>query len=80
MSAWKMPERGFERFIAAWYAAQSDVAQEAEVNLNFEDFALLASILTAKRRELLKVLRQQGPLSGRKATAAERKHDEDPTT
>ena len=58
-------ERGFERFIDAWHKAQSDAAHETEVHLNFEDFALLASLLTPKRFELLKALRQQGPLSVR---------------
>jgi predicted transcriptional regulator len=58
-------KRGFERFVAAWHTAQSDAVQEAEVHLNFEDFARLASVLTPKRLELLKILRQQGPLSVR---------------
>ncbi len=56
-------KRGLERFIAAWHDARSDATQEAEVHLNFEDFAMLASVLTPKRLELLKVVRQQGPLS-----------------
>ena len=58
-------KRGFERFVAAWNTAQSGEVQETEVHLNFEDFAMLASVLTPKRLEFLKVLRQQGPLSVR---------------
>lgn len=58
-------KHGFERFIDAWHKAQSDTAHETEVHLNFEDFAMLASVLTPKRLELLKALRQQGPLSVR---------------
>lgn len=63
-------ERGFERFISAWHTAQSDVVQETEIHLNFEDFAMLASVLTPKRLELLKALRQQGPLSVRALSKA----------
>lgn len=58
-------KRGFERFVDAWHEAQSDTTGEPEVHLNFEDFAMLASTLTPKRLELLKALRQQGPLSVR---------------
>ncbi len=58
-------KRGFERFINAWHKAQSGEVHETEVHLNFENFAMLASVLTPKRLELLTVLRQQGPLSVR---------------
>jgi predicted transcriptional regulator len=55
-------EHGFSRFIDAWHNAE---AEGAEVHLNFEDFAMFASILTPKRLELLRTLRQFGPLSVR---------------
>lgn len=58
-------QRGFERFVNAWGKAESDATNEIEVHLNFENFAMLASVLTPKRLELLKALRQQGPFSVR---------------
>ncbi len=36
-----------------------------EIHLNFEDFSILLSTLTPKRLELLKSLRQHGPMSVR---------------
>lgn len=57
--------RGFERFIKAWHKAEAGEIEQAEVHLNFEDFAKLASILTPKRLELMKTLRKDGPLSVR---------------
>lgn len=53
--------RGYERFIDAWNKAGGDSSEQAEIHLNFEDFAMLASILTPKRLELLKTLRREGP-------------------
>ncbi|VAW94985.1 hypothetical protein MNBD_GAMMA20-653 [hydrothermal vent metagenome] len=58
-------DRGFERFIEAWHKAESGKIEQAEIHLNFEDFAMLASVLTPKRLELMKTLRQHGPLSVR---------------
>lgn len=57
--------RGFDRFVEAWNKAESGEIQQAEIHLNFEDFAMLASVLSPKRLELMKALRQQGPLSVR---------------
>ena len=57
--------RGFDRFIEAWHKAESDEILQAENHLNFEDFAMLISVLSPKRLELMKILRQQGPLSVR---------------
>ena len=56
-------ERGFRRFVDAWHKAESGTIDQAEVHLNFESFSMLASVLTPKRLELMKVLRQQGLLS-----------------
>ena len=58
-------ERGFDRFIEAWHKAEAGDTEQAEIHLNFEDFAMLASVLTPKRLDLMKTLRQQGPLSVR---------------
>gem|GEM_PF-343247 len=62
--------RGYERFIAAWKKAESGGNDESEVHLNFEDFAMLASILTPKRLEVLKTLRREGPMSVRSLSKA----------
>ncbi len=56
-------DRGFERFIKAWNKAEAGEMEQTEVHLNFEDFSMLVSVLTPKRLELLKLLRQNGPLS-----------------
>ena len=56
-------DRGFERFVNAWRKAETGETELAEIHLNFEDFAMLASVLTPKRLELMKSLRQHGPLS-----------------
>lgn len=58
-------DRGFERFVEAWHKAETGETEQAEIHLNFEDFAKLASLLTPKRLELMKSLRQHGPLSVR---------------
>jgi predicted transcriptional regulator len=67
-------EPGFERFIEAWHRAEGGERDQTEVHLNFQDFGMLLSILTPKRLELLRWLRQQGPLSVR-ALAKELQRD-----
>ena len=59
------PDRGFQRFTEAWKRAEQDQITKTEVHLNFEDLSMLLSILTPRRLELLKALRQQGPMSVR---------------
>ena len=56
-------ERGFKRFIDTWHQAEAGTIDQVEVHLNFESFSMLASVLTPKRLELMKALRQQGLLS-----------------
>lgn len=58
-------DRGYARFIEAWHKAEAGESEQAEMHLNFEDFARLAAVLTPKRLELMKALRQHGPLSVR---------------
>ncbi len=58
-------ERGFERFKDAWHRAEEGTLTETEVHLNYEDLPMLLAILTPRRLEILKVLRQHGPLSVR---------------
>lgn len=68
-------ERGFERFKDAWHRAEAGRLTETEVHLNYEDLSMLLAILTPRRLELLKVLRQQGPLSIRAlATSVDRNY------
>lgn len=55
--------RGFERFVEAWHKAETEEFEQAEIHLNFEDLAMLTSVLTPKCLALLKSLRQHGPLS-----------------
>lgn len=57
--------RGFERFVETWKRAEQGQIREAEVHLNFEDLSMLLSILTPRRLEVLRALRQQGPSSVR---------------
>ncbi len=59
------PDKGFKRFIEAWNRAEKGAVQEEEVHLNFEDVSMLLSILTPKRLEILKTLRQQEPMTVR---------------
>jgi predicted transcriptional regulator len=67
------PDRGFERFVDAWQRAEQGELTETEVHLNFEDLSMLLAILTPRRLEVLKTLRQKGPLSVRAlATTLER--------
>jgi predicted transcriptional regulator len=68
------PDRGLERFVDAWQRAEQGKSIETEVHLNFEDLAMLLAILTPRRLEVLKTLRQQGPLSIR-ALAMKLKRD-----
>ncbi len=56
---------GFERFVETWERAEQGQIREAEVHLNFQDLSMLLSILTPRRLEVLKTLRQQGPSSVR---------------
>jgi len=58
-------ERGYKRFIKAWCKAENNKIEQTEIHLNFEDFSILLSVLTPKRLELLKSLRQRGPMSVR---------------
>lgn len=61
-------ERGFQRFREAWREAESGQRAGAEVHLNFEDLDMLLAVLTPRRLELLRLLRQHGPLSVRAAS------------
>lgn len=56
---------GFKRFIDAWNSAKSGEFKDAEIHLNFEDYAQLSAILTPKRVELLQSLRQGEPVTVR---------------
>ncbi|VAW79143.1 hypothetical protein MNBD_GAMMA14-712 [hydrothermal vent metagenome] len=67
-------DSGFERFIEAWHKAEVGEVEQAEIHLNFEDLAMLTAILTPKRLELMKTLRQHGPFSVR-ALAKQLKRD-----
>jgi predicted transcriptional regulator len=58
-------ERGYKRFIKAWHKAENNKIEQTEIHLNFEDFSILLATLTTKRLELLKSLRQNGPMSVR---------------
>jgi len=58
-------DRGYERFVDAWNKAETGEIKSAEIHLNFEDFAMLVAVLTPKRLELMKFLRQHGPMSVR---------------
>jgi predicted transcriptional regulator len=58
-------DRGFERFVEAWREAEAGDVEQVEIHLNYEDFAMLAAVMTPKRLELMKTLRQLGPLSVR---------------
>jgi len=59
------PDRGFELYVDTWQRAERGERLETEVHLNFEDLAMLLAVLTPRRLEILKTLRQQGPLSVR---------------
>ena len=59
------PNKGLERFVEAWRKAEKEAIEVPVVHLNFEDFSMLMSLLTPRRLELLKQLRQIGPTSVR---------------
>ena len=56
---------GFERFVEAWHKAEAGEIEQAEIHLGFGDFVMLTAVLSPKRLELMKTLRQHGPLSVR---------------
>ena len=56
-------ERGFKRFVETWHKAETGTVDQAEIHLNFESFSMLTSVLTPRRLELMKVLRQRGLMS-----------------
>ncbi len=58
-------DRGFERFTGAWERATKGEMKETEIHLNFEDLSMLLAVITPKRLEILKTLRQNGPRSVR---------------
>lgn len=58
-------EAGYERFIEAWEKAETGELTEPEIHLDFEDLSMLLSVLTPRRLEILKTLRQHGPVSVR---------------
>ena len=58
-------KQSYKRFIDAWHKAESGEKSDVEIHLNFESLETLVSVLTPKRFELLRALRQQGPLSVR---------------
>ena len=57
--------RGLQRFVEAWHKAERGDVVQGEVHLNYEDLSMLLSVLSPKRIELLKMLRQKGPMSVR---------------
>jgi predicted transcriptional regulator len=57
--------RGLDRFVETWKNAEAGKTTKTEIHLNYEDFAMLAAVLTPKRLQLLKALRKDGPLSVR---------------
>lgn len=58
-------DRGFERFIETWERAERGQIRQTEVHLNFGDLSTLLSILTPRRLDVLKTLRQQSSSSVR---------------
>ena len=63
-------KESYQRFVDAWHKAESGKLTDVEVHLNFEDLETLVSVLTAKRLELLRTLRKQGPMSVRALSKA----------
>ena len=56
--------QGFKRFINTWHEAQNTrPTDDIEYHLNFEDYAQFATVLTPKRIELLRTLKQASPMS-----------------
>ncbi len=58
-------EQSFDRIISAWNDAQAGNVKEPENHLTFESITGMLSILTPKRLELLRCLRQKGAMSVR---------------
>ena len=58
-------KQSYRRIIDAWHKTESGKNAEVEIHLNFENLETLVSVLTPKRFELLRALRQRGPLSVR---------------
>lgn len=63
-------DKAYDRFIDAWHRAEKGKIREPEVHLNFEDLASLLSLLTPRRFEILKHLRQHGAMSVRALSKA----------
>lgn len=61
----EVPEKGFDRFVDTWQRAEQGEDIGTEVHLNFEDLSMLLAVITPRRLEVLKTLRQQGPMSVR---------------
>ncbi|MEW8139155.1 MAG: MarR family transcriptional regulator [Candidatus Thiodiazotropha endolucinida] len=61
----EVPEKGFDRFVDTWQRAKQGENIGTEVHLNFEDLSMLLAVITPRRMEVLKTLRQQGPMSVR---------------
>ena len=59
------PDKGFDRFVDAWQRAERGEKIDTEVHLNFEDLSMLLAVITPRRLEVLRTLRQQGPMSVR---------------
>jgi predicted transcriptional regulator len=59
------PDKGFERFVDTWRRAELGEKIGTEIHLNFEDLSMLLAVITPRRLEVLKTLRQQGPMSVR---------------
>ena len=60
------PDRGFDRFVDVWQRVEQGVlSEEAEIHLNFEDLSMLLAVITPRRLEVLKTLRQHGQMSVR---------------
>ncbi len=57
--------QSYRRFIDAWHKTETGNEIDVEIHLDFENLETLVSVLTPKRFELLRTLRQQGPLSVR---------------
>lgn len=64
------PDEGFERFVDTWQRAEQGEQGDTEVHLNFEDLSMLLAVITPRRLEVLKTLRQQGPMSVRALATA----------
>ena len=63
-------EHCFERIINVWNDAQAGVIREPESHLTFESINAMLAILTPKRLELLRYLRQKGTMSVRALSKA----------